>query len=336
MRPPPARRPLRIVLTTLTVALTTVTAGCFSSDNSSSSGGVPGGSLAQAASLKDATFVVGSKEFTEQLVLCHITSLALRSAGATVTEKCGLQGSQTTRAALTSGSTDMYWEYTGTAWINYLKHTEPLEDPVQQYDEVAKQDLAENHIKWLTPAPFNNTYAVGVKAATADQLGVKSISDYARLAHTDPSKASMCVATEFAGRSDGWPGLQKAYGFELPKANTALLAEGAIYNAIAKGNPCNFGETTTTDGRLQALDLKVLNDDKTFFPIYNPALTVRESVYNDHPDLAKFAEPLARAMTDVELQKLNGDVDVRGKDAAKVAEAWLQDKGFIGKATPTP
>ena len=323
MHPLSARRPLRIVLI---VALTTITAGCISSNAS-----VPAGSLARSASLQGARFTVGSKEFTEQLILCHITSLALRSAGATVSEKCGLQGSQTTRAALTLGSIDMYWEYTGTAWTIYLEHTEPIKDSAKQYEEVARQDLAENHIKWLTPAPANNTYAIGVKPTIAGELGIRSISDYARLVHTDPSKASTCVASEFAGRIDGWPGLQNAYGFKLPDASLATLAEGALYDAIAKGDPCNFGETTTTDGRIPAFGLTVLDDDKAFFPIYNPTLTVRESVYNDHPDLAKIAEPLARALTDKELQKLSGDVDINKKDATKVAEAWLQEKGFISK-----
>jgi osmoprotectant transport system substrate-binding protein len=325
MRLIPGRNRLR---TALAIALLpALTAGCFSSSTDS----VKGGSLAQGVSLKGATFTVGSKEFTEQLVLCHITSLALRSVGATVHEKCGLQGSNTTRAALTSGSTDMYWEYTGTAWINYLNHTEPIKDPAQQYNAAAQEDLAKNHVKWLTQSPANDTYAIGVKTGKANELGVKTISDYAHLVQTNPSAASMCVASEFAGRSDGLPGLEKAYGFTVPKGGLATLAEGAIYDAIGKGDPCNFGEITTTDGRIQSLGLTVLQDDKEFFPIYNPALTVRESVYNDHQDLAKIAEPIAVALTNEEFQRLNGDVDVKGKDPNQVAQDWLQAKGFIGK-----
>jgi osmoprotectant transport system substrate-binding protein len=331
MRLTAGRNRLRTALTALAAALaiallSALTAASFSS----SAGSVEGGSLAQGVSLEGATFTVGSKEFTEQLVLCHITSLALRSAGATVREKCGLQGSNTTRAAMTSGSTDMYWEYTGTAWINYLGHTEPIKDPIQQYDAVAQEDLAKNHVKWLTPAPANNTYAIGVKDTTANDLGVTTISGYAQLTHTNPGAASMCVASEFAGRSDGLPGLEKAYGFTVPKGGLASLPEGAIWNPVSEGDPCNFGEISTTDGRIQALGLKVLDDDKGFFPFYNPALTVRESVYNDHPDLAKIAEPLAIALTDDALQQLNGDVDVDGKDATQVAETWLKAEGFIG------
>jgi len=176
----------------------------------------------------------------------------------------------------------------------------------------------------------------GPNPAAAKELGVTTISDYARLVHTNPSKASMCVASEFAGRSAGLPRLEKAYGFTVPKAGLASLAEGASYDAVGKGNPCIFGETTTTDGRIKALELTVLDDDKQFFPVYNPALTVRESVYNDHPALAKIVEPIALALTNEILQQLNGDVDVKGKDPTQVAQAWLQAKGFHRQVSPTP
>jgi osmoprotectant transport system substrate-binding protein len=289
------------------------------------------GSLADKTSLKGVTLTVGSKEFTEQLVLCQLTALALRSAGATVHEKCGLQGSNTTRTALTSGSIDMYWEYTGTAWINYLKHTKPVSDPTEQYNSAAREDLSRNKIKWLDPAPANNTYAIVGKTTTVKQLGVASLSDYSKLMKSDPSKAAMCVASEFAGRSDGLPGLEKRYGFTVPKAHLASLAEGAIYDAVAKGDPCNFGEAATTDGRIQALHLTVLTDDKHFFPIYNPAPTIRASVYKKHPDIAKVLNPIATALTDATLQKLNGDVDIDGQDPTDVARKWLEAKGYVGK-----
>ncbi|MEU5878633.1 glycine betaine ABC transporter substrate-binding protein [Spirillospora sp. NPDC047279] len=321
---PGRRSPLIAVLSLCTL----VTAGCFSSGGGADANE---GSLAKGNSLEGVTLTVGSKEFTEQLILCQITALTLRSAGATVREKCGLQGSNATRAALTSGSIDMYWEYTGTAWINYLQNTEPITDPAQQYQAAAQQDLAKNKVKWLAPAPANNTYAIGVKTEAAQELKITNLSEYAKLARSEPKKASMCVASEFAGRSDGWPGLQKAYGFTVPKAQLATLAEGAIYNAVAKRDPCTFGEVTTTDGRVKALGLTIVADDKKFFPVYNPALTVREQVYKDNPPLEKIINPLAAALTDPVLQELNGEVDVKGKEDVDVAQAWLQSKGFIGK-----
>ncbi|MGI5321414.1 glycine betaine ABC transporter substrate-binding protein [Actinomadura nitritigenes] len=318
---------MRLLPIVASVAAVGLTAGCFSSSGTDAKAG----SLAKGNSLKGATVTVGGKEFTEQLVLCQITALALRSAGATVKEKCGLQGSNTTRAALTSGSIDMYWEYTGTAWINYLKNTKPLNNPTEQYQAVAQQDLGKNHVKWLAAAPANNTYAIAVKTTTMQRLGITDLSGYAKLARTDPGKASTCVASEFAGRSDGWPGLQKAYGFTLPKSSVATLAEGAIYDAIGKGKPCDFGEVATTDGRIKALGLTSIPDDGRFFPVYNPALTVRDAVDKDHPAIEKIMNPIAAALSDSVLQTLNGEVDIRGKEPTDVAQTWLQSKGFIGK-----
>jgi osmoprotectant transport system substrate-binding protein len=323
-------RSLRTVLTTLTIAAITMTAtaGCFGSDKAA----VKAGSLADLAKLKDATFTVGSKEFTEQLILCHVTSLALRSVGATIAEKCGLQGSNLTRASLASGSIDMYWEYTGTAWMSHNKHDKPIPDPAEQYDAVAREDLEKNKIWWGEPAPANNTYAIAVKTSTAQEFGVATISDYAKLVKTNPAKASLCVASEFNGRlTDGLPGLQAAYGFTVPPTRLIVVVEDAFYTSAARGDPCIFSEAGTTDGRLKELGLTILTDDKHFFPIYNPALTIREPVYKSYPDLAKISEPLAKALTNEELQQLNGQVDIKGEDPSKVAQTWLQDKGFIGK-----
>ncbi|MGH3727584.1 MAG: glycine betaine ABC transporter substrate-binding protein, partial [Micromonosporaceae bacterium] len=199
-------RMLRLVAgAALPIALAVSLTGC-----GLDSGSVDKGSLAEDASLEGATLTVGSKEFTEQLVLCQITMLALKSAGAEVNEKCGISGSNTVRKALESGSIDLYWEYTGTAWINYLKETTPLKDPKEQYDAVVKADKEKNKIAWLDPAPFNNTYGIAVSRKIADDLGITTISDYAELVKSDPEKASLCVASEFAGRDDGLPGLQKA------------------------------------------------------------------------------------------------------------------------------
>jgi len=292
---------------------------------------VTAGSLAQGASLKGATLTVGSKEFTEQEVLCQITSQALRSAGATTNEKCGLSGSNTVRSALTSGQIDMYWEYTGTAWISYLKHTTPITDPAKQYQAVAAEDVANNNIEWLTPAPFNNTYALAAKTEVAQQLGVKTVSDYTKLAQSDPAKASLCVASEFVARSDGLPGLEKAYGFTEPAGQVATLAEGAIYNSISKSNPCNFGEAFITDGRIKGLGLTPLVDDKQFFPVYNPAVNIRKSVADANPNVAKVLDPISQALDTATMQDLNAQVDIQGMTPTKVAQTWLQSKGFIGK-----
>ncbi|MDT0309555.1 glycine betaine ABC transporter substrate-binding protein [Streptomyces sp. DSM 44917] len=328
MRPLIRRRPTpALPAAALSAVLAVTAAGC---SLESSGGDADPGSLAEHASLEGASLTVGSKEFTEQLVLCQVTGLALRSVGAEVSEECGLQGSNTTRSALESGDIDMYWEYTGTAWINYLGHTDPIGDPAEQYARAAEQDLSENDVRWLAPAPANNTYAIVALADRAEELGVSTLSEYAALVRQEPSAGSLCVAAEFAGRDDGLPGLQDAYGFEVPDGDLATMAAGAIYEAVAGGDPCAFGEAATTDGRIPALGLTVLEDDEGFFPVYNPALTVRESVYAENPDLAAVFEPIAAALTDAELQDLNAQVDLDGLDPEDVARDWLVAQGFIG------
>jgi osmoprotectant transport system substrate-binding protein len=289
-----------------------------------SCGGGKSTSVATSGKLKGASFTVGGKEFTEQKILCEITAQALEAAGAKVKRQCGLSGSATVRTALTSGRIDMYWEYTGTGWITHLKHTAPIHDSQQQFDAVAKEDLAKNKIKWLDKAPFDNTYALGVKKDS--MTDVKTLSDYGKLVQSDPKKGSLCVATEFTNRDDGLPGLEKAYDFKGEKLST--LDEGAIYNSIKKGNPCNFGEVFTTDGRIQGLGLRVLQDDKKFFPVYNPALNVRDSVFQKYPKLAEVIAPIAKALDTTTMQKLNSDVDNQGDTPAQVAKSFLKDHGL--------
>ncbi|UPK75257.1 glycine betaine ABC transporter substrate-binding protein [Nocardioidaceae bacterium SCSIO 66511] len=288
------------------------------------------GDLAEDADLDGASLTVGGKEFTEQLILCEITAQSLESAGADVNRKCGLAGSNTTQASLKSGDIDMYWEYTGTTWISYLKHTDPIPDAQKQYDAVAEEDLKKNGIEWLDPAQYNSTYAIAVASDKADELGVKSLSDYAELAKSNPDDASMCVNSEFEARNDGLPGLEKKYGFELPSSAVKTIAMGTIPKAVSEGNPCNFGDMTSVDGRIPALDLTVLEDDKSFFPIYNPAPNVNKDVLADNPDIAKVLNPIAAALDEEAIQKLNAKVDIDGLQPEDAAEEWLQEHDFIG------
>lgn len=318
-------RALARTLTAVLVAAAGVT-GCSIAEPSSD---VAAGSLADIASLDGRSITVGSKEFTEQLILCEITIQALRSVGAEVSENCGLVGSDTTRAALTSGEIDVYWEYTGTAWISFLKNTDPIDGAEQQYQAVADADL-DNDIVWLEPAPYNSTYTIVAKTDVATEHDVKSISDYAALVKSTPDAATMCAATEFLARNDGWPGLQETYGFTLPADKLATVAEGTLYDNAAKGSPCNFAEGVTTDGRIQALKLTVLEDDKAFFPVYNPAPTVRKPVADENPELRELLKPIADALDLETIQKLSTHVDIDGEQPGDVAENWLKEQGFIG------
>ncbi len=292
-------------------ALSLLTAGCGSTKSGSNSTGV----------LKGASFTVGGKQFTEQKILCEITAQALEAAGAKVKRQCGLGGSSVVRTAMLSGRIDMYWEYTGTGWITHLKHTTPIHDSQGQYDAVAKEDLAKNKVKWLAKAGFDNTYALAIKKDSMPE--VKTVSDYANVVKADPGKGSLCVATEFINRDDGLPGLEKAYGFSGEKR--ATLEEGAIYNSIKKGSPCNFGEVFTTDGRIEGLGLRVLTDDKKFFPVYNPAVNVKGSVFTKYPKLADVLDPIAAHLDTATMQKLNSDFDNNGDTAKQIAGQFLKD-----------
>jgi osmoprotectant transport system substrate-binding protein len=314
------------VLAAISVMVVAVT-GC----NVLNSGGpsARGGSIGQGPSLHGQTYNVGGKEFDEQKVLCQLTIAALQAAKATANDKCGIVGSVPTRAALTSGAIDLYWEYTGTAWTTHLKRSNPFRNSQQQYLAVKQADAA-NNIIWLDPTPFENTYALGVQKQTADRLGVKTISDFAKLASSNSPDATLCVAGEFVGRNDGLPGLEQAYGFPMPAEKLKTLDLGPIYQAVANGNPCTFGEVFTTDGRILALGLTTLTDDKDFFPRFNAAISIRKEVFDRDPDIAAVINPIAAKLTNDVMLMLNKQVSQDGKDARDVARTWLRQQGFIG------
>jgi osmoprotectant transport system substrate-binding protein len=316
-------------LTSITVALAgaTLLAGCSLGDPAPSN--VEAGSLAAGADLDGAHFTVGGKEFTEQLVLCEVTAEALESAGASVDRSCGLSGSSAVRSALQSGDIDLYWEYTGTGWLTHLGESELVNDPDKLYTRLARTDADKNGIDWLKPAPANNTYALAVASETAEKLGLATLSDYAKLASTDPEDASLCGAAEFFGRDDGWDGLQDAYGFHLAGDLVSELAGGAIYSSIDKGTPCVVGEVFATDGRIAALDMTVLQDDKQFFPVYNPSVAVNSEVLEQNPGVERVLAPVAAALDDETLQALNAKVDVDGLTPEQVAKDWLVQQGFV-------
>jgi osmoprotectant transport system substrate-binding protein len=305
----------------LFAVLTLIIAGC---------GGAGGGGASGEVDLSGAEFTVGSKEFTEQLILGQITLQVLENAGATVNDQIGLAGTVAARKALESGEIDMYWEYTGTNWIIYLGHTKPIPDPQKQFEAAAKEELKKNDIKLLSPpSPANNTYTMAVRSEVYDKLGVKKLSDFKQLVEENPEEATVCVGTEFSTRDDGLPGMEEAYDFEFPNENIVKIDEGLIYQQVDKGKQCNFGEVFQTDGRIAALDLKLIEDDENFFPIYNPALNVSKEVIEKNPQIAKLFAPISEKLTTDELQKLNAKVDVQGQLEDQVAEEWLSENGFI-------
>lgn len=288
-------------------------------------GGESAAPASDDAPLDGKTFTVGAKDFAEQNILAAMTAELLTKNGADAEFK-EIKGSVNTRKALEADEVQMYWEYTGTAWTTYLGETKPLADPKQQYDAVAAADKSKNNIAWLPPAGFNNTYAFAVRSEAARTLGATTLSDLAGL---PPAQATFCVESEFANREDGLPGLLKAYGITVPASNTKLLDTGVIYTETDKGKTCNYGEVFTTDGRIKALDLTVLEDDKKFFPVYQGALTLKQQTLDDNPDIPTILAPLADKLTTEVMQTLNAKVDVDGEDPTDVAQEWLEQEGLL-------
>lgn len=293
--------------------------GGGSSDSSDSSGsGASGG----ANALDGASLTVGAKEFTESKILAQITAKVLENAGATVDDS-SLSGSATVREALTAGEIDMYWEYTGTGWVNILGNT-TSDVPSDLFQAVADADAA-NNVAWLPAAPMNDTYAIAVSKDFADKNNLKTMSDAASYIQDNPDQGTVCAASEFINRDDGLPGVEKAYGFTF--SNVVELDLGLIYTQL--GERCNFGEVFSTDGRIIANDLTVLDDDQNFFVPYNAALTLRQETLDKYPAIADLMAPVSEALTNDAITQLNASVDVDGETESDVAQQWLEDNNLL-------
>ncbi len=300
----------------LGAALALLVSGC--GDDSGGGGGGDGGE----GGLDGAELTVGAKEFTESKVLAQITAQALENAGATVDDS-SLSGSATVREALEAGEIDMYWEYTGTGWVNILGN-DTTDVPDDLFAAVAEAD-AENDIAWLEPAPMNDTYAIAVNGSFAEENELETMSDAAAYIQENPDEATICAASEFLNRDDGLPGLQTTYEVEF--SEVVELDLGLIYTQI--GDTCNFGEVFSTDGRILANELMVLEDDLEFFVPYNAALTMRQETLEEFPAIEEIMAPISEALTNEEITALNAAVDVDGETEEDVAAQWLEDNGFL-------
>ncbi len=303
-------------VTTVAAGLALVLTGCGNGD--SGAGGDGDGPLAGAE------LTVGSKEFTESVLLGQITAVALEDAGASIEDQTGISGSATVREALQSGEIDMYWDYTGTGWVNILGNT--TEDvPEDLYAAVAEAD-AENGIAWLEPAPFENTYRIAALDSFAEENGLETTSDAASFIQENPDQGTVCAASEFINRDDGLPGLEEAYGFEFTEV--VELALELIYTQV--GESCQFGEVFSTDARITSNELRVLEDDQDFFVQYQGAMTLRQETLDEYPEIEEIMAPISEALTDEVVTELNGRVDIDGELERDVAEEWLEEEGLIG------
>ena len=300
------------LLTAFGAGMAVLLSGCGAGDTATSTGELAGVELA-----------VGSKEFTESILLGQITSVALENAGASVDDRTGISGSATVREALVSDEIDLYWDYTGTGWVNILGNgTENV--PEDLYAAVADGDAA-NGIAWLEPAPFENTYRIAVPTAFAEENNLVTMSDAAAYIAANPSESAVCAAAEFINRDDGLPGLQNAYGFEF--SEVVQLDLNLIYTQV--GESCNFGEVFSTDARIVSNDLAVLSDDLGFFVQYQGALTLRQETLDEYPAIESIMAPISAALTSEVITGLNGQVDNDGEEPRDVATEWLSAEGLI-------
>lgn len=297
------------------LALMLAVAACGNSDNGGGDGD---------GELSGASIIVGSKEFTESHVLAQITAAALADAGASITDQTGISGSATVREALETGEIDIYWDYTGTGWVNILGNT--TEDvPEDLHAAVAEAD-AENGIAWLEPANFENTYRLATSNAFAEEQGLVTTSDAAEFITANPDQGAICAAAEFINRDDGLPGLEETYGFEF--SEVVELDLNLIYTQV--GESCEFGEVFSTDARIVSNDLLVLEDDLDFFVEYAGVVTLRQETLDEYPAIADIMAPISEALTNEVITELNGRVDNDGEQPADVAEDWLTEQGLIG------
>ncbi|BBX69824.1 glycine betaine ABC transporter substrate-binding protein [Mycolicibacterium psychrotolerans] len=316
-------------VTALLSAVVLVVAGCGLGSGSAVPLQVGPASIRPTPGLDGVKITVGSKEYTEQVILGYILQYTLAAAGADVRDLTGIVGSRSTRGAQLSGQVDVAYEFTGNAWINYLGHEKPIPDTRKQFEAVRDEDLERNGMVWLEPGPMDDTYALAAGKRTVERTGVRSLSDYAALVMRDPAAARTCVDTEFRARQDGFPGMAAAYGFDPARADTPILQVGIIYQATADGTQCDFGEVFTTDGRIAALDLTVLTDDKQFFAHYNPSVTMKREFFDAHPEIAEVTAPVTAALTNDVIIELNKQVDVDGRDPSVVARDWMVARGFV-------
>ncbi|MFH8288808.1 glycine betaine ABC transporter substrate-binding protein [Streptomyces sp. NPDC018059] len=318
-------------VTTRTAALTVLAGAllvsCGLTSGSPMVDDVKPGSIGRGLPLKGADLTVTSKEFTEQLILGAIMGIAFEAAGAEVLDRTGIQGSIGAREAVKSGDADAMYEYTGTAWITYQGNTEPIDDPHKQWQAVRDADL-DNGVTWLPPATLNNTYALATNARNAAKYRTKTLSDVAALAKSDPQAVTLCVESEFASREDGLPGMQKEYGMSVPAADITKMDTGIIYTQVSKGT-CTYGEVFTTDGRIKAMNLTTMEDDKRFFPNYNAAPEINSKSLEKYPQMAEILAPITKKLNNTVARELNSKVDVEGQDPHEVAKDWLIAEGFV-------
>lgn len=268
------------------------------------------------------TIRIGSKNFTEQLILAEMMAQRIEDeTDLSVERKFNLGGTMICHEALVSGELDMYPEYTGTGLIAILKSEVRPSDPEEVYSIVAGKYKELFDLRWLSPLGFNNTYAIAVRRADAEHNKWTSISDL-----RNPAVSLRAGFTsEFSERPDGYPGLKNEYGFGFGRV--VDLDPAIMYDAVKEGQ-VDVITAFSTDSRILGYDLVVLDDDRGFFPPYYAAAVVREDVLEYYPEISEALEPLAGLIDELTMQDMNFQVDQKKRSVREVVREFLIKKGL--------
>lgn len=324
MKPNALRR-----FTVLLGVLALVLAACGGGDGGGDGEAAGGAGPLADVSLDGIDIAVGSKDFTEQLVLGQIMVVVFDALGANVEDKVNLGGTNVARQALLSGEIDTYMEYNGTGYSVHLGIEEPIpNDPETLTSIVRERDLEENGIHWLSRSPFNDTYGFAsspeLTEANGGAFDMQSMADYLE-ANPD---AVLCLESEFPSRPDGLILFEEATGYDVPESQIEILDTGVIYTETANNN-CDFGEIFTTDGRIPALGLTVVEDPGVMI-LYNVSMGIRDEKYQEAPEaFDAIAEAILAPLDNDLMQELNRQVNEDGRDPADVARDYLIDQGLI-------
>jgi glycine betaine/choline ABC-type transport system substrate-binding protein len=282
------------------------------------------------------TVTVGSKQFTEQLILGELLAQLLEDAGYPVERQIGLAGTDIVHQALVNDEVDTYVEYTGTGLLAILNMSLPAGTPTAGaaatpvagadavYDIVKDEYAKQFNVAWLDPLGFNNTYTLALTQERAAELGVETISDLIAVS----GDLTFGATQEFLTRPDGLPGLMETYQ-GLQFADAQGFDPGLVYQAVDSGD-VDVISAFATDGRIPALGLVTLEDDLGFFPPYYAAPLVRQELLDEDPAVADVLNSLAGSLDDQTMADLNAEVDVEGEEPEDVARAFLEEQGLIG------
>ena len=282
---------------------------------------VLGGTALLGACSKTDRVVVGSKNFTEQVILGELIAQHLEKHGIPVDRRLNLGGTFICHQALVAGQLDIYVEYTGTALVAILKE-EPSRDPAAVYGQVRAAYAAQYDLEWTEPLGFNNTFAVVVRRSDAEQFGLSTISD--AVPHTRDWTAGF--GYEFMEREDGFRGLAGTYGLEF-HSSPKVMDLGLTYRALADGQ-VDLIAGNSTDGLIDALGLVILGDDRSYFPPYEAVPVVRRKLAETRPEIREALRALDGAISEGDMRRLNYQVDGERRDVGQVVGGFLSSRGL--------